>query len=178
MRAAKSTMPPVSFYSDPEHNQAIQDQELTFLHYAVVANDGGYLKSSDVCANWNVLQAPNHRILPLFHASDAEWDEVTWVESFGPDAWVFCMSDLLTPRLFSDFDADACVILSREKFEARICDALRPLTGKKLFAHGHVNYADPFGTYQEPMHPPQVHICYGAKEDGGKQHFRSIWPRR
>ena len=169
-------MPPASVYGDPEHNQAVHDQELTFSFHAVVVNDEGYLKSTDICANWDMLQGRDHRILPLFHASDAERDEVTRIESFGPDAWVFCISSLLTPRLFSDFNADACVVLSRDKFQARICDALRPLAGTKLFAHGHVHYADPFGAYEEPTHSPQVHICYGAKANDDGQHFSPFGP--
>ena len=169
-------MPPVSVYGDPEHNQAIHDQELTLSHYAVIVNDEGHLKSSDACANWDVLQTSDHRILPLFHAPDAKRDEVINIESFGPDAWVFCMSNLLAPRLFSDFNADACVVLSRDRFKARICDALRPLAGTKLFAHGHVHYADPYRAYQEPMHAPQVHICYGAKKDGDEQHLSPFGP--
>ena len=169
-------MPPVSVYGDPKHNQAVHDQELTFPHYAVVANGEGYLKSTDVCANWDAQQGSDHRVLPIFHAPDAEGDQVTLIKSGRPDAWVFCISNLLTPRLFSDFDADACIVLSRDKFKDRICDALRPLASTMLFSHGHVHYADPFGAYQEPMHPPQVHLCYGAKEKDDEQHFSPFGP--
>ncbi len=170
-------MPPASIYGDPKHNQAIHDQELTLSHYAVVANNDGYLRSTDVCANWDALGESGARILPLFSAPDAKRDEITGIESFGPDAWVFCMSTLLTPRLFSDFNADACVVLSPDKFKDLICGALRSLTStKRLFAHGHVHYADPFGTYQEPMHRPQMHLCDGAKEENKEQHFSPFGP--
>ena len=169
-------MPPVSGYGDPEHNQAVHDQELTFSHYTVVANDEGYLKSTDVCANWDAQKGSDHRILPLFRAPDAEGNEVTRFESRGPDAWVYCMSNLLRPRLFTDFDADACIVLSYDKFKDIICNALRPLADTKLFAHGHVHYADPFGAYLEPMQPPQVHLCYGAKKTEGEQHFSPFGP--
>ena len=169
-------MPPVSAYGDPEHNQAVHDQELTFSHYAVVANNDGYLKSTNVCANPDVLQRSDHRVLPLFHAPDAERDEVTGLETAGPDAWVYCISLLLTPRLFSDFNADACVVLSRDKFKDRICDALRPVAGTKLFAHGYVHYADPFGAYQEPMQSPQVHLCYGARKEDDEQGLSPFGP--
>ena len=169
-------MPPVSVYGDPDHNQAVHDQELAFSHYAVVANGEGYLKSTDFCANWDAQQGTDHRVLPLFHAPDAEGDQVTLIKSGGPDAWVYCISSLLTPRLFSDFDADACIVLSRDKFKDRIFDALRPVAGNKLFAHGYVHYADPFGAYQEPMHPPQVHLCYGARKEDDEQGLSPFGP--
>ncbi len=169
-------MPPVSIYGDPEHNQAVHDEELTFSHYAVVANEEGYLKSTDVCANSHVLHNSDRRVFPLFHAPNAERNEVTRIESVGPDAWVFCMSNLLTPRLFSDFNADACVVLSYDKFQELMCDALRPVTGTKLFAHGHLHYADPFGAYQETMYSPQVHLCYGAKNNADERPFRPFGP--
>ena len=79
-------MPPVSIYGDPEHNQAVHDEELNFSQYAVVANEKGYLKSTDVCANPHVLQNSDRRIIPLFHAPIAERNEVTRIESVGPDA--------------------------------------------------------------------------------------------
>ena len=169
-------MPPVSIYGDPEHNQAIHDEELTFSQYSVVANDAGYLKSTEVCANPQVLQNSDHRIFPLFQAPNAKRNEVTRIESKGPDAWVFCMSNLLTPRLFSDFSADACVVLSFDKFQELMCDALRPVMGKKLFAHGHLHYADPFGAYQETLYPPQVHLCYGEKNTTDERPFRPFGP--
>ena len=169
-------MAPASAYRDPDHNQAIHDQELSLRHYGVVANDAGFLKSHDVCANPNVLQTSDHRFLPLFHASDAERDEVTCRESHGPDAWLYCMSTLLAPRLFSDFNADACVLLRRDEFEARLCSALRPRVGKKVFAHGHVQYTDPFGAYAERPHSPQVHISYAASADRDVQRFEPFGP--
>ena len=167
---------PASAYRDPDHNQAIYDQELSLLHYCVVAKDEGFLKSGDVRANPDVLQTPGHRILPLFRASDAKRDEVTCMESYGPDAWLYCMSTLLAPRLFSDFGADACVVLRRDEFETRICSALRSPAGKKVFAHGRVHYMDPFGVYAEQPRPPQVHISYGAAMNPDPQPFAPFGP--
>ena len=57
-----------------------------------------------------------------------------------------------------------------------MCDALRPVTGTKLFAHGHLHYADPFGAYQETMYSPQVHLCYGAKNNADERPFRPFGP--
>ena len=169
-------MPPASVYGDPKHNQAVYDQELTLTHYVVVANSEGYVKSTDVCDNLDVLQGSSHRILPLFHAPDAEREQVSLIESYGPDAWVFCMSSLLTPRLFSDFHADACIVLSRDKFKDLICNALRQPAGKILFAHGDVHYADPIGAYQETVQPPQVHLSYSVKEKDDAKRFSPFGP--
>ena len=167
---------PASAYCDPDHNQAIHDQELRLRQYGVVAHDKGFLKSVDVCANPNALQGRDHRFLPLFHAPGAARDEVTCMESYGTDAWLYCMSTVLAPRLFSDFNADACVLLRREEFEARMCDALRPNTGKTVFAHGHVRYVDPFGAYAERPRPPQAHFCFSASANRDAQPFQPFGP--
>ena len=169
-------IPPASAYFDPDHNQAIHDQELSLHHVGVVANDTGFLKSRDVCANPEILQTPGHRFLSLFDACNAARDEVTCIESYGPDAWLFCMSTLLAPRLFSDFNADACVLVRRDEFEARICSAFRPLVDKKVFAHGHLHYIDPFGAYAERPRPPQVHISYAPSASRDAKPFEPFGP--
>ena len=168
---------PASAYRDPNHNQAVHDQELTLHHQCVVANGAGFLASDDVCANPHILEEPGHRVLPLFRASDAARDQVTCMESYGPDAWLYCLSTLLAPRLFSDFNADACVILRRDQFETRMCDALRPLTGQKVFAHGPIHYTDPLGAYAERLQRPDVHIGYGASDDPAQGPFQPFGPK-
>ena len=165
-------MPPASFFDDPEHSQAIHDQELTFSHYGVVANPAGFLKAHDIFANRDVHREPDHRFMPLFHAPNAIEGEVVRAETSGPDAWMYCMSTLLAPRLFSDFHADACVILDRDKFIAQICDALRSLARPTLFAHTYMQYLDPVGAYAEQPSPPQVHYVYNNRlADRGAQKF-------
>ena len=167
---------PASGFGDPHHNQAVRDRELSLLHYGVVANDAGFLKARDVGANADVMRARDHRFLPLFHSPKAQRDEVICLESSGPDAWMYCMSDLLAPRLFSDFGADACVVLDRDSFQARICDALRPPAGNKVFAHGDVHYIDPIGAYSQPHSSPQVHISYVPQEEGRAQRYQPFGP--
>ena len=166
-------MPPATVYDDPEHNQAIHDQELSFSHCGVVTNQFAPLKAHDVFANPDVLRAPDHRFLPLFHAPDAAEDEIIRAETSGPDAWMYCMSTLLAPRLFSDFSADACVILDRDEFKARSFDALRSLASRSLFAHADVQYIDPVGAYAEQPSPPQVHFAFknNAPAHRGVQQF-------
>ena len=165
-----------SAFGDPDHNQAVRDNELSLLHYGVVANDAGFLKAHDLGANADVMRARDHRFLPLFHAPKAQRDEVNYFESYGPDAWMYCMSDLLAPRLFSDFGADACVVVDRDAFQARVCDALRPPAGNKVFAHGHMHYIDPIGAYSQPRRPPQVHISYDPQAEGRAQRYQPFGP--
>jgi len=141
---------PASAFGDPDHNQAVRDHELSLHQYGVVANQEGFVKACDVHENFDLVREPGHRFVPLFHASKAERDEVTGLEFHGPDAWVYCMSGLLAPRLFSDFGAEACVVLDRDAFQARVFDALRPPNGNKGFGHGPVNYIDPVGAYSQP----------------------------
>ena len=166
-------MPPATIYDDPERNQAIHDQELSISHCGVVMNQFGSLKAHDVFSNPDVLGAPDHRFVPLFHAPDAAEDEIIYAATSGPDAWMYCMSTLLVPRLFSDFSADACVILDRGKFEAQILDALGSLGRRSLFAHTEVQYIDPVGAYAEQPCAPQVHLAYNdnAPAHRGVQKF-------
>ena len=167
---------PASGFDDPDHNQAVRDRELSLRHYGVVANDAGFLKARDVNENPAVMREPDHRFVPLSHAPKAQRDEVTGFESYGPDAWMYCVSELLAPRLFSDFGADACVVLDRDAFLARVCDALRPPAGNKVFAHGLVHYIDPIGAYSQPRRPPQVHISYVPQAEDRAQRYQPFGP--
>ena len=158
-------MPPASCYDDPEHNQAIHDQELAFSQYGVVATPDGFLKAHEIIADPDVFRTPEHHFLPIFQAPKANEDEVVRAETLGPDAWTYCMSTTLMPRLFSDFSADACVVVDRVRFVERVCKALRSLARcaparKTLFAHAEVEYVDPFGAYAETPRPPQMHLAY------------------
>ena len=158
-------MPPASFYNDPKHNQAIHDQELAFSQYGAIVNQGGFHQAHDILANPDVHRTPGHHFLPIFHTPDATKDEVVLAEMSGPDAWMYCMSTILAPRLFSDFNADACVILDRGSFVERLCDALRALARrsparKTLFAHTDVEYIDPVGAYAQAPRSPRVHLAY------------------
>ena len=167
---------PASGFDDPDHNQAVRDHELSLLHYGVVANDAGFLKARDVDSNADVMRAPDHHFVPLFHAPKAQHDEVTCFESCGPDAWMYCMSEVLAPRLFSDFGADACVVLDRNAFLTRVCDALRPPAGNKVFAHGPVHYIDSIGAYSQSRRPPQVHISYVPQAEDRAQRYQPFGP--
>ena len=167
---------PASAFADPGHNQAVRDHELSLVRYGVVASDAGFLKARDVNENPDVMREPDHRFVPLFHSRKAQHDEVTCFESYGPDAWMYCMSELLAPRLFSDFGADACVVVHRDAFEARVCDALRPPTGNKVFAHGPVHYIDPIGAYSQPRRPPQVHISFVPQSEDRAQRDQPFGP--
>lgn len=169
-------MPPASTYVSSEHNRAVRDHELSLSHFVVVRNNDGYVKARDVFSNQDALKRSDHRVLSLFGAPNAERDDVGRIESVAPDAWVYCLSHLLKPRLFVDFDADACVVLSRDKLIERICDALHRASGKALSSHGFVHYIDPFGAYQDDLTPPEVIYSLGAEETGDRQEFEPFGP--
>ena len=71
---------------------------------------------------------------------------------------------------------DACVVLDRDAFLARVCDALRPPAGNKVFAHGPVHYIDPIGAYSQPRRPPQVHISYVPQAEDRAQRYQPFGP--
>ena len=92
---------PASAFADPGHNQAVRDHELSLVRYGVVANDAGFLKARDVNENPDVMREPDHRFVPLFHSPKAQHDKVNCFESYGPDSWMYCMSELLAPPAYS-----------------------------------------------------------------------------
>ena len=92
-----------SHYRDPDYNQAVHDQELIIMQCGVVSSKSGYMKSHDVSADPDLLDELGPRFLPLYRASDAARDELVWGLARAPDAWIYCMSDSLAPRLFFRF---------------------------------------------------------------------------
>lgn len=88
---------PAASYDDPSLNHAIQDDELIFVsqpnmsHYTLNVNDGesGEFKGTVKPQNFQIR-----------HTATTNY-------------YVLCMSSALTPRLFLDFDADACLIIKK-----------------------------------------------------------------
>ena len=147
-----------SGYSQPEHNQAVHDKELVSVYYGAIIDEKGYIKAREFHAKPALLGDPNHRFVPLFCTPDAAEDELTGIEFLGPDVWMYCMSELVTPRLFSDFYAEACVILDRDEFKARLRDAFQTLPGSVALVNRQVQYTDPVGAYGVPRRSPDVHF--------------------
>ena len=114
------------------------------------------------------------------------------------DFYVYCMSEVLRPRLFLDFHSDACLIVSEpEEFRSRLLKAVAKQLRGHTLKHDRVMYYDPLSTsprefrpvfwkhfrhsYQEEVRfavtPPQrtqnldgVFLTLGSLEDIAKMH--------
>ena len=144
-----------SYYDQRErHNQAVYDRERVSVCKGAVVQKSGqqtYLRGQDVYADLRLLKMPGHEFLSLFQAPGATKEQFVAFEcETVSDFWVYCMSETLIPRLFADFEADACVVLDRQAFIHRVVEAWRrsvPEEGEPSF--GSVKYDDPVGVYAD-----------------------------
>jgi hypothetical protein len=119
---------PGSFFSRPEHNQAVRDDEMTLPLSFMLTRD---------------------QILRLVANPQDVPDDVTerrldiQFES-GADFWLYCVTQSVDPRLFVDFEADACVIIrDRRAFTRRLLAAAKVPTAGAEAREGRANYVDP-----------------------------------
>ncbi|MBT9589566.1 MAG: hypothetical protein IV089_01385 [Thiobacillus sp.] len=117
-----------SYYATPSHNGAILDDELSLpLSLSLTRDD-------IVKMVLNPQDVPNE---PLDQRLDITY-------SAGTDYWLYCVTTAVEPRLFVDFQADACVIIQdRERFQRLVT-----LQGAQHFSdtghrHGDAIYVDP-----------------------------------
>lgn len=119
---------PASFFSSSAHNGAIRDDELTVPISVVLSRD-------DV-----VKVVVNPQDVP----QDAADQRVDVQFQFGTDYWLYCVTNSVEPRLFVDFNADACVIIKdRQTFKRMLREITeRELAGTKM-GDGPADYIDP-----------------------------------
>lgn len=114
---------PASFYSDPSLNTAIKDDELNRLYK---------LNSK--------FQAIDLEI--RFHNEKHFFYNGFYKKEFNSDYYVYCLSDGFEPRLFNDFDADACLIIQNPlEFISRMKNCLPSNIFE--FHHQRIQYFDP-----------------------------------
>jgi len=119
---------PASSYSDPSLNPAIRDDELSIYSQKppgeillnVVDHKTGKLKAAGIPIDGIIRKRIN------------------------TDYFVYCMSQSLTPRLFLDFEADACLIVhDLEKFTDLFKIAFRSALHDYSFGATFAKYLDP-----------------------------------
>ena len=111
-----------------------------------------------VHAEPDIFLGPDHDFIHIFEAPDVTRDKfIHFGLETDPDFWLYCLSDTLTPRMFSDFNADACVVLDRSDFIARLRSAWHRLVpAKGELGFGPVIYDDPVGAYANSAVRPGV----------------------
>lgn len=119
---------PASYFSHTSHNGAVRDDELTLPMSVVLSRD-------DI-----VRLVVNPQDVPA-NAGDGRFD----VEfRFPRDYWLYCLTNSVQPRLFVDFNADACVIIrDRTAFRHRLAEAAKAPTSNAPMREGDAVYLDP-----------------------------------
>lgn len=149
---------PASEYSRPEYNDAIRDSELQFTYHL-------YNPTASLLAL--------HGGLPVTGSGDSIHLGTALLErTINEDYFLFCLSASYDPRLFDDFEADACLIIDKPK-EFR--DRLLAAAAEQLNSHGHafgmVEYVDPFSEpSSKHRNAFQKHHRYSYQDE-----VRAVW---
>lgn len=148
---------PASFYKDPSLNPAVRDDELQL----------SVQPHPSQCR----IKAVSHKTgQPIFAPEHVR--KFTYTEKSRTDYYVYCLSSNLAPRLFLDFDADACVVITHpHSFLNRLLAAFKNLFPNWLSNAIPVKYIDPLNT---PAGSFDVfsykHFRYAYQKE-----FRVIW---
>ena len=142
---------PASYFSDSGHNGAVRDDELAVLMSIVLSRDD---VTKVVVNPQDVPQdAPDQRVDIKFQ--------------FRTDYWLYCVANSIEPRLFVDFNADACVIIEdRPTFTRMLREASeRELAGTKM-GDGPAEYIDPLiPTNANIFAPLTKHFGYAYQKE-------------
>lgn len=147
---------PASFFQAPDHNGAIRDDELTIGISANLNRDAviKFVSNPQDVPD----EIPDQRLdLGLRHKSDF---------------WLYCVTKSVEPRLFVDFEADACVIIRNpQAFQRRLFDAAAS-------AMPEVNAHSGDAVYFDPLLPPKGIPFIPLTKPFGyayQQEFRYYW---
>lgn len=147
---------PAIYFSETTHNQAIKDDELT-LPLSVTASRE---ELASVLPNCDKI------------SPDIANPRVDVTLSLPSDYWLYCVSSSLTPRLFVDYNADACVIIrDRDRFTRMIGEAsLAKLRVRYRPGPGRIEYVDPLLPQSIPSVAFSKHFRYSYQHE-----FRFCW---
>lgn len=141
-----------SDFEKGRHNEAIRDQERRLTLRGVFATESGDRLLTDNDAQdiprkfYPVRQAM--QVQPQYGWTMRHENYATATMELLGDFRMYCWSAVLSPELFSDFEADACVLFDLSKFIERLVRVMRhhmPTTTPE-FTH-RVAYMDPLGAY-------------------------------
>ena len=114
---------------------SIQDDELRFEHRGVEV-DGKFMFLSEY--NKMPTGTPCSRASLTLGGDD--------------DFWLYCVSRVLRPELFSDFgEADACVMFGWQEFYPRVVQAVRGVAETESHHQVEVDYRDPLGAFDRDL---------------------------
>ncbi|TPL79869.1 hypothetical protein FJ950_27020 [Mesorhizobium sp. B2-3-14] len=128
LNLGKLRLQPASFFSRPELNQAVRDDELTLpLSFSLTKEQLKALVANPQDVPESVAE----------HRLDIEF-------SSSADFWMYCVTQSVEPRLVVDFEAEACVLIrNRHEFRERLIEGARDATGDAATRAGAAIYVDP-----------------------------------
>lgn len=88
------------------------------------------------------------------------------------DYYVYCMAVAASPRLFRDFNADACVVVTKtDEFTARVAAAVSEALPDFTTGKGRVRYLDPHLDHLGDLDIPGIkHFRFSYQEE-----YRMAW---
>jgi len=126
---------PASFYNDPSLNSAIHDDEL----------------SIKVFRRSPLLDAAAKENVGDLGGVGSRFGVITETLRAPTNFYVYCMSVEFSPRLFGDFESDACLVVDPREFFSRIAETTADLLkGWRCFLTP-ITYVDPFLYQREPL---------------------------
>ena len=148
-----------SYYATPDHNGAIRDDELTLpLSLSLTRDDviKFVLNPQDVPEDLK-----DHRV-------DLKYDA-------GTDYWLYCVTTTVEPRLFVDFQADACVIINdKERFRQLLAQQNEISISAATRQEGNAIYIDPLLPKTSVIDVPMSkHFRYEHQKE-----YRFVWMPR
>ena len=167
-------------------NQAIRDDERGFEF------KGGYRPWGDASVFFGRDNAPEDignlaargdvEFVQIFDAPHLSQHEYAKVAMRMRNYWTYCVAGVLDPRLFADFDADACLVIRKRPFVERLAWRARLLMGHVATYIGEVAYEDPLGASHKcrsaPVTSIQVHMTKLFRY-AYQREFRFAWvPRK
>jgi hypothetical protein len=145
-----------SFYRKPSHNGAVRDDELA-LQVSLSLNREQVIRIVS-----NPQDVPSDIVT---RRVDIRYESKT-------DYWLYCLTTTAEPRLFVDFEAQACVVIKDPaRFRASLRSAVDAVVGTTVFRDGKVAYIDPLlplsATIDVPM---SKHFRYAYQHE-----YRLAW---
>ena len=180
---------PASDFEKLTHNQAVRDDERSFVCRGgihpmemtdnSVASRHFYAKDEAPDDHSRLIQQGAVQFVRMFDAPELERDQQLELRvRIGTDYWTYCLSEVLDPRLLSDFEANACVILRKGPFMDRLVRMMQFVKPSANLQLGRVTYEDPLGAltinrpaYVSPDRLPMTKLFRYAYQ----REFRFVW---
>jgi hypothetical protein len=125
--AGRVRVSPASAFADPQHNRAIQDNELESIHWM-------FEPSAD--------ELLPYAALPGFDSIQPGGSVA--LTRFTEDHYLYCLSSVYDPWILDDFDYDACLIVDDPKtFVSRLMWRVHAALEARGHAFSPVTYVDP-----------------------------------